>query len=188
MSNSNFSGPLCTTELDQCVSNPCKNNANCKTVDGKAVCSCGDEFMGMTCKVKRSAKCKDNPCSANNTISCTDSEILSKHFLQVNIVFVVFRVVQIVFAKWASTAICVNNHLLMKCAVQCLANTAENASLEQMQQLNVSVRQITTANFVKISRICAKKEFVDMASAGQFLDRLYVNANLDGKEVLAQQI
>lgn len=38
------------------------------------MCSCKDQFLGRTCKVKRSAKCKDKPCAGNNTLSCTDTD------------------------------------------------------------------------------------------------------------------
>lgn len=139
-----FSGPLCITELDQCVKNPC-NHGSCRTEDGRAVCSCSDDFTGRHCTVKRSSKCENKPCSDNTTLSCTDTGVL----LSIEKFIVSFRMVHDVNAKWASMVTSVRNLSPKRCVLLCLVSTEEPVFLTPMEQLNVRVHPITEANSVR---------------------------------------
>lgn len=39
------------TEIDECASNPCRNNGTCNDGLGKYVCSCEAGFTGKSCEV-----------------------------------------------------------------------------------------------------------------------------------------
>ena len=49
-----FPGVSCETDIDECASNPCKNNANCTDLINSYECECPPGFNG---KIKRAHFC-----------------------------------------------------------------------------------------------------------------------------------
>ena len=64
-----FSGPLCQTNLDDCLSNPCLNGATCRDLVNGHECLCAPGFAGARCHVDLD-ECESNPCA--NGGSCID--------------------------------------------------------------------------------------------------------------------
>ena len=62
-------GPLCETELDECSSAPCQNNATCSDLIAGYVCACPPGFNGTNCESELD-ECLSNPCS--NGATCAD--------------------------------------------------------------------------------------------------------------------
>ena len=42
-------GELCEEDLDECVSNPCRNGGSCEDLPGGYKCSCPEGFTGQSC-------------------------------------------------------------------------------------------------------------------------------------------
>ena len=46
-----FSGGDCSTDIDECSSNPCLNNGNCTDGINSFSCECGEGYTGVNCSV-----------------------------------------------------------------------------------------------------------------------------------------
>jgi len=66
-----FSESIIVQEIDECLSNPCQNNASC--VDGKYsyTCTCLPGYSGTHCETD-SNECLSNPCQ--NSATCVDGQ------------------------------------------------------------------------------------------------------------------
>ncbi|XP_068684192.1 polycystin-1-like protein 2 [Montipora foliosa] len=65
-----FNGTHCEINIDDCVSNPCKNNGTCRDLVNDFTCShCLPGYTGKTCEEDIN-ECSSNPCRHNGT--CTD--------------------------------------------------------------------------------------------------------------------
>lgn len=65
-----FNGTHCEINIDDCVSNPCKNNGTCRDLVNDFTCShCLPGYTGKTCEEDMN-ECSSNPCRHNGT--CTD--------------------------------------------------------------------------------------------------------------------
>uniref|UniRef100_A0A673GGX8 Neurogenic locus notch homolog protein 2-like n=1 Tax=Sinocyclocheilus rhinocerous TaxID=307959 RepID=A0A673GGX8_9TELE len=62
-------GQLCTIDINECTSNPCKNRGTCTNTSGGYVCSCRAGYTGPNCETDIN-DCSPNPCL--NGGSCTD--------------------------------------------------------------------------------------------------------------------
>ena len=61
----------CSTDIDDCASNPCENGGTCTDdVDG-FTCACGANTMGLRCQTD---PCASAPCQ--NTSTCSVSAII----------------------------------------------------------------------------------------------------------------
>ena len=60
-------GILCQYDIDECMSNPCKNGASCENTIGDFICHCLPESYGKLCAV---TPCSPTPCL--NGASCED--------------------------------------------------------------------------------------------------------------------
>ena len=48
-----YQGERCATEINECTSNPCRNNASCLNKIGRYVCVCPKNFFGFQCENKQ---------------------------------------------------------------------------------------------------------------------------------------
>uniref|UniRef100_A0AAY4E4J3 Notch receptor 3 n=1 Tax=Denticeps clupeoides TaxID=299321 RepID=A0AAY4E4J3_9TELE len=64
-----LSGLLCTVDINECTSNPCKNRGTCTNTLGGYICSCRAGFTGANCETDIN-DCSPNPCLSGGT--CTD--------------------------------------------------------------------------------------------------------------------
>ncbi len=48
-----YHGEKCGTEINECLSNPCRNNASCINKIGGYVCTCPKSFSGLQCETKQ---------------------------------------------------------------------------------------------------------------------------------------
>lgn len=69
-----FSGVTCSSEIDECLSGPCQNNASCIDELNSYSCLCMPGFEGIDCAVDYN-ECQSNPCL--NSALCLD---LVDHF------------------------------------------------------------------------------------------------------------
>uniref|UniRef100_A0A3Q0REV6 EGF-like domain-containing protein n=1 Tax=Amphilophus citrinellus TaxID=61819 RepID=A0A3Q0REV6_AMPCI len=60
---------LCNRDVNECISNPCKNRGTCTNTLGGFVCSCRAGYTGLTCETDIN-DCLPNPCLSGG--SCTD--------------------------------------------------------------------------------------------------------------------
>ena len=56
-----FTGALCDTAIDLCMSSPCMNNATCTAVNSTFRCTCPPGFYGYRCEFERN-ECASQPC------------------------------------------------------------------------------------------------------------------------------
>ena len=47
----------CTTVVDDCDPNPCKNGGTCVDGIGSFICNCKDGFKGLTCQFGKCPHC-----------------------------------------------------------------------------------------------------------------------------------
>ncbi|XP_073249635.1 uncharacterized protein [Porites lutea] len=64
-----FTGKNCETNINECESNPCLNNATCTDRSNGFNCSCPPGFSGNRCEIDIN-ECQSSPCLNNGT--CTD--------------------------------------------------------------------------------------------------------------------
>ena len=64
-----WEGRNCETDIDECESTPCLNNATCNNYDGGYNCTCAAGFSGDTCGTNID-ECESNPCQ--NGAPCQD--------------------------------------------------------------------------------------------------------------------
>ena len=50
--NIGYEDEQCMTEIDECLSNPCRNNATCIDRISEYYCQCTESFAGLNCKNK----------------------------------------------------------------------------------------------------------------------------------------
>jgi hypothetical protein len=63
-----FSGPLCETDVDECLSFPCRNEGRCaESVPGEFACTCPRKYTGLRCETEV-FDCRAYPCL--NSGSC----------------------------------------------------------------------------------------------------------------------
>ena len=55
-----FTGKLCQTNIRECVSNPCFNNATCNDLINGYSCSCSSGYAGILCQANIN-DCIPNP-------------------------------------------------------------------------------------------------------------------------------
>nr|XP_054768408.1 mucin-17-like [Lytechinus pictus] len=60
---------MSTTEIDECSSNPCQNNATCEDVINGYICECAEGFNGTNCE-ENIDDCVSHPCQNGGT--CED--------------------------------------------------------------------------------------------------------------------
>ncbi|XP_072110608.1 delta and Notch-like epidermal growth factor-related receptor [Mobula birostris] len=61
-----YTGELCQTQIDHCVSEPCENGATCMSRETDYSCLCLEGFTGPTCDQKIDP-CASSPCQNNGT-------------------------------------------------------------------------------------------------------------------------
>jgi len=66
---SGFTDKNCSTNIDECVSNPCKNNGTCSDLVNDYSCQCVDGFTSKNCSEDVN-DFDSNPCQNGGT--CTD--------------------------------------------------------------------------------------------------------------------
>ena len=49
----NYTGPTCETDVDECLSNPCKNGATCTDFVGGYFCRCISAWEGFDCSINK---------------------------------------------------------------------------------------------------------------------------------------
>lgn len=64
-----WSGNVCETPVDECLSNPCSNGGTCTDHVGEYTCACIAGWTGKTCAINID-DCADTPCHNGGT--CTD--------------------------------------------------------------------------------------------------------------------
>jgi len=52
----------CETDINECESNPCHNNAICIDLLGEFECNCTDIYEGETCERLKLVTCDNEPC------------------------------------------------------------------------------------------------------------------------------
>lgn len=65
-----FEGQHCENEINECLSNPCKNGGNCTDLLAAYSCTCPDEYDGPQCEILRQVTCENQPCRSGST--CID--------------------------------------------------------------------------------------------------------------------
>lgn len=63
-------GSYCQTEINECDSSPCQNDAVCKDLIGSYQCQCYEGFQGQNCELNVD-DCQPNPCQNGGT--CHDA-------------------------------------------------------------------------------------------------------------------
>eukprot|EP01043_Picozoa_sp_COSAG02_P012130 COSAG02_NODE_462_length_21838_cov_17.900501_3_plen_4662_part_00 len=77
--NPGYAGPQCETDVDECVSQPCRNSAACTDSTSASVpinefhCECQAGFSGDTCHTDVD-ECNPSPCEPGNTAACLESQ------------------------------------------------------------------------------------------------------------------
>ena len=64
-----FSGANCENETNECLSTPCKNNAECIDLVANFECKCQPGYFGELCQIDIN-ECLDLPCA--NGATCFD--------------------------------------------------------------------------------------------------------------------
>ena len=64
-----FSGHQCETEIDECNSDPCQNDANCEDLLNSYECHCVPGYTGEQCQTNID-ECDPSPCK--NGAPCVD--------------------------------------------------------------------------------------------------------------------
>jgi len=64
-----YSGTLCQTEINECVSSPCNNGGTCVDGVNSFLCGCVPGFSGIACQTNIN-ECASNPC--HNGATCVD--------------------------------------------------------------------------------------------------------------------
>lgn len=65
-----YTGSYCQTEINECDSSPCQNDAKCKDLIGSYQCQCAKGFQGQNCELNVD-DCQPNPCQNGGT--CHDA-------------------------------------------------------------------------------------------------------------------
>lgn len=65
-----YDGQHCENEINECLSNPCKNGGNCTDLLAAYSCTCPDEYDGPQCDILRQVTCENQPCRSGST--CID--------------------------------------------------------------------------------------------------------------------
>jgi hypothetical protein len=69
---SGFTGPTCSTDIDECDADPCQNGGSCRNVAGGYTCDCTNTgFTGTNCDVDVD-ECDNNPCQNGARCNNTD--------------------------------------------------------------------------------------------------------------------
>uniref|UniRef100_A0A8B9KIB6 Sushi, nidogen and EGF-like domains 1 n=1 Tax=Astyanax mexicanus TaxID=7994 RepID=A0A8B9KIB6_ASTMX len=58
---SGFTGLRCQTDLDECLSEPCKHGGTCEDQPGSYFCHCQQGYTGQDCETEQDG-CESNPC------------------------------------------------------------------------------------------------------------------------------
>ena len=56
-----WKGDNCTEDIDECLSDPCKNGATCNNFDGGFNCTCVPGYVGTLCEEDVN-ECESSPC------------------------------------------------------------------------------------------------------------------------------
>jgi len=56
-----FTGFSCEADINECLTNPCLNNATCVNTLGSYWCSCATGFTGYSCQLDVN-RCRSSPC------------------------------------------------------------------------------------------------------------------------------
>ena len=64
-----FSGPICSTNINECISNPCINGGTCNDAVNGYICACKIGYTGSRCQINVD-ECSPNPCQNGGV--CTD--------------------------------------------------------------------------------------------------------------------
>ncbi|XP_077593267.1 protein crumbs homolog 2a [Stigmatopora nigra] len=67
---SGFAGENCTIDIDECVSEPCRNGATCEDQSNGYICICTAGFEGLLCEINID-ECESHPCQ--NDGRCEDA-------------------------------------------------------------------------------------------------------------------
>ncbi|XP_041453703.1 protein eyes shut homolog [Lytechinus variegatus] len=59
--NAGYTGESCTMEINECLSDPCMNNATCVDLFNRFFCTCPQGFDGETCQ-NETGPCRNKPC------------------------------------------------------------------------------------------------------------------------------
>eukprot|EP00105_Crassostrea_gigas_P041028 XP_019925176.1 PREDICTED: delta-like protein D [Crassostrea gigas] len=60
-----------TSNINECLDNPCQNGGTCSNSDGSFTCTCAGGFTGALCNEDIN-ECLDNPCQNGKTCSNSD--------------------------------------------------------------------------------------------------------------------
>ncbi len=69
--NTGFTGDRCETDVNECLNNPCDENATCTNTSGSYSCACNNGYEGDGSKCTDIDECLNNPCDENAT--CTNN-------------------------------------------------------------------------------------------------------------------
>ncbi|KAE8294410.1 Sushi, nidogen and EGF-like domain-containing protein 1 [Larimichthys crocea] len=56
-----FSGKRCQTDINECLSEPCKHGGTCEDQPGSYLCQCPQGFKGQSCEIEQDG-CDSHPC------------------------------------------------------------------------------------------------------------------------------
>lgn len=69
----NFS---CETDIDECLSNPCRHGGTCVDLIGTFKCNCPEDFVGKQCEAPLLITCDNKPCKDGSTCKSGSSKRL----------------------------------------------------------------------------------------------------------------
>ncbi|KAM9316127.1 mucin-4-like [Gastrophryne carolinensis] len=66
-----FTGPTCNVDIDECLSNPCRNGATCNDLINSFTCQCAAGFTGRFCEMDVD-ECKNGQSRCSSNAICTN--------------------------------------------------------------------------------------------------------------------